>query len=211
MRCVRASRHGNRLARSILGPTLNTYKSDSREHLGGQPAPWALLHRPPFQDDVFLNGYSMRRQSFSTRFPCVAAGVIFALPVWLAFVPNEARAGCSHLVTSKSNRDAALFTSLIPEISSDRTSGSANPYQPLETPQAPRRCQGAWCSENPSAPAAPIGIASAYADSWACCEPTPNGTLIACSRLFRRTLRCRALHRSATILRPPRRPFICKN
>jgi hypothetical protein len=166
-----------------------------------------MLRRPHYQDDVFLNGYSMRRQSFSNRFPWIAAGVTFALPVWLALVPNEASAGCSHQVTSKGNRDAALFSSLIPEISSDRTSGSANPYQPLETPQAPRRCQGAWCSENPSAPAAPIGIASAPADSWAWFTALPNVALLACSRPFHQTLGCRALHRSASILRPPRRPF----
>ena len=183
--------------------------SGLNENPGGHSAPWALLRRPRYQDDVFLNGYSMRRQSFSNRFPWIAAGVIFALPVWLALVPNEARAGCSHQVTSKGNRDSALFTSLIPEISPDRMSVSADPYKPLETPQAPRRCQGAWCSENPSAPAAPTGIASAPAGSWAWCMAPPSAALPACSRLFHQTLGIHALLRTATILRPPRRPLIC--
>jgi hypothetical protein len=150
------------------------------------------------------NRYEMRRQAFSRRFARIAAGVIFALLAWLALAPTSARAGCSHLVTSRGDRGATLVPSFLRDFYTEPVLGVADPLQPIETPQFPRPCQGAWCAETPSVPITPSGIVSARAELWAWSAMETIPTVTSCSRLVDREADFHASHRSADILRPPR-------
>jgi hypothetical protein len=86
-----------------------------------------------------------------------------------------------------------------------QTSEVLGPFQPFSMPQAPGRCQGVWCTESPSAPAAPVGTESARAELWAWLVTKAIADVTSCSRLLDQEAAFRASHRSADILRPPRR------
>jgi hypothetical protein len=147
----------------------------------------------------------MRRHSVSRRFAFIATGVLFALPAGVALFPCAARAECSHLVTSKRDRWATLMPSLIRDALPEQASNGLGPFQSFSIPQAPRRCLGAWCAESPSAPAAPVGTVPARAELWAWLVTEPIAVVTSCSRLLLQASALRASHRSADILRPPRR------
>ena len=148
----------------------------------------------------------MRRHSFSRRFALIAVGVFFALPAWLALFPCAARAECSHLVTSQSDRRATLMPSFIRDTLPEQTSEGFGPFQPFSMPQAPGRCQGVWCTESPSAPAAPVGTESARAELWAWLVTDSIAPMTSCLRLLDQETSLSASHWSVDILRPPRLP-----
>jgi hypothetical protein len=164
--------------------------------------------RMPLAVDRLATGIviPMRRHSFSRRFGVVAAGVFLALLAWLAFVPSRAFAGCSHLVTSRSDRWTSLMPSLTEEISPEYASNSSDQFQPTSLPQSPRRCAGLWCEESPSAPAAPVSAMSARAELWAWLVTDPIAPVTSCLRLLHQETSLSAWHRSVDILRPPRLP-----
>ena len=148
----------------------------------------------------------MGRRAFSIRFARIAAGVNLALLAWLALVPLPAQAGCSHLVTSRGDREATLASSFLGDFHTEPTFVAADPLRPFEMPNAPRRCPGTWCAETPSAPATPSGTVSDRAELWAWCVTDRTPTVIAFAHLLDRPAELHALHRSMNILRPPRFP-----
>ena len=168
----------------------------------------AQCGRVPLAVDRLATGITglMRRHSFSRRFGVVTAGVFFSLQAWLALVPSPALAGCSHLVTSRGDRWTSLMSSSTEEISPGYASNSSDPFQPTSLPQSPLRCPGVWCEESPSVPAAPVGTASARAESWAWFVTKPIASVTSFSRLLEHETALRTSHRSADIRRPPRTP-----
>src|SRR4051794_2773145 len=95
------------------------------------------------------------------------AGAITTLLALVLIAPSVAKAGCSHLVTSRN--DPARLPSLIEPLLHDLAGQS----DPLPTPPARRPCTGAWCSGQPAIPTVPSGAFEGRLGSWAWCAPAP--------------------------------------
>jgi hypothetical protein len=162
--------------------------------------------------DLLLARYRMTRLLPSRRWNRVLAGAGIALLGSVLFAPATARAGCSHLVTSRTDR--VQFSHFLQAVSLEQardplkrfqpTSRQQSPLPPVHLPQSPRPCRGAWCADRPSIPAAPAGEVSVRIDSWAwcpamhCLDPaTESGQLEAAADR-------RPLRRAAHTFRPPR-------
>jgi hypothetical protein len=133
-----------------------------------------------------------------SRWPAIA---VVPLLVWVVLAPEAAWAGCSHLVRSRDDR--VQLPSLLQGETSEGASGPASPLPP-STPWSPAPCKGAWCSDAPSVPAAPVEMIRFRAESWACLTAVadPNATL------FTRLLEEPAEHcpgrLTSPVFRPPR-------
>jgi hypothetical protein len=73
--------------------------------------------------------------------------------------PGAARAGCNHLVVSRT--DAIQFSSLVDPLLDDLAA------RPERSPASPRSCTGAWCSGQPVVPPVPAGARDWRVESWA--------------------------------------------
>jgi hypothetical protein len=112
--------------------------------------------------------------------------------------PQVAKAGCSHLVTSKNDR--GRLASLVEPLMRDLASQS----DPLSLPRGPRPCSGAWCSGQPAAPPVPSGTFEGRLGSWAWYAPSPDEVTTAASFLSAGTVTLRPLRRGNDVFHPPR-------
>jgi hypothetical protein len=78
------------------------------------------------------------------------------------FAPAAARADCSHLVTSKTDRAYQAERQI------DLLIRGSSGGDPSSEPRSPSRpCSGAFCSGQPGVPSVPVGSLERLADSWA--------------------------------------------
>ena len=113
--------------------------------------------------------------------------------------PSRAEAGCSHLVSSRS--DAMRLSSLIDPLIHDLTA----PSEDGPAPPSPRPCSGALCSGQPAAPAAPAAALDAPLDSWAWDGPIPGRALAVGSPfLSAETGSVHPTRRATAVFHPPR-------
>jgi hypothetical protein len=97
------------------------------------------------------------------------AGAVVGLLALVSLAPADVQAGCSHLVTSRTDlrRDVSLIETLIRDLAND----VAEPSEPRSAPPLPRSCSGALCSGQPAAPATPAGAVDGRLASWAWWAP----------------------------------------
>jgi hypothetical protein len=112
--------------------------------------------------------------------------------------PPGAEAGCSHLVTSRTDRheSSALTESLLHDL--------AAPSDPLPVPSRPRPCSGAFCSGQPAVPTVPVGVTDGRIASWAWFASMPESALTSPTFLFLETIAPDPMHRAIVVFRPPR-------
>jgi hypothetical protein len=112
--------------------------------------------------------------------------------------PSVAKAGCSHLVTSRNDpgRLASLVESLMRDL--------AGPSDPLPTSPSRPRCSGAWCSGQPAIPPVPPGTFEGRLGSWAWCASSPAEVSTAPHSLVVETHVVVPLRRGNEVFHPPR-------
>jgi hypothetical protein len=120
------------------------------------------------------------------------------LPALGLLAPSAARAGCSHLVTSRLDaaRRASLDGSLVRDL--------AGPSNPLPPPSPHRPCSGAWCSGQPAVPPVAPGTFDGRLGSWAWHAPGPDEDSTAPSYLVAETPVLSLLRRVTEVFHPPR-------
>ena len=141
---------------------------------------------------------AMTRSTPYLRPAPVPASVLLTLLALGITAPPGAQAGCSHLVTSRADRQRASM----PAVSWLRDLAVAPDPPPV--PEGPRPCTGAFCSGQPAAPAVPAGVADARVGSWAWCPAIPGSAATGASFLSLETNDPRPLHRWIAVFRPPR-------
>ncbi len=145
----------------------------------------------------------MARFGLARRWALRPAGAFFLLVAWVLLASPSARGGCAHLVTSRTER--ALLPSLLLEVNPDGGIGAAGPDLPRPMPRSPRPCQGSWCDDHPSVPAAPAGTRSDLTPSWAWYAAMPDPASTPPSRFIDLAARPGPVHRAIAIFHPPRR------
>jgi hypothetical protein len=114
-----------------------------------------------------------------TQLAIPPAGALALLLALLFVAPPNVQGGCSHLVTSRSERGRQA--SLIDAFIVDGFGGDAEPSDARSLP--PRTCSGAWCSGLPAAPAAPPATTEGRLEAWAWYE-VPTGSTAVISTCF---------------------------
>jgi hypothetical protein len=142
------------------------------------------------------------RFSLSRRLAPLTAGAVFPLLAWFLFAPPVVQAGCSHLVTSRTDR--TLLPTFLQDVMPDRGDTASTPLLPSSLPESPRRCRGAWCSGGPTVPAVPAGTVSPRASSWAWYTAMPDPDPTTPSRLIEDAAALRPSRRGTPTFRPPR-------
>jgi hypothetical protein len=130
------------------------------------------------------------------------AGALALLLALFVIAPPELRGGCSHLVTSQSERTRQ--PSLIDAFVVDVSGGEPARSEPPSLPALPRPCSGAWCSTQPHAPAAPPGTSEVRLDTWAWYEALPGSTAAVPSAFSADENDLRPRHPLGSVFRPPR-------
>ena len=129
-------------------------------------------------------------------------GAVMSLLASALLAPPAAQAGCSHLVTSRTN--PGQIPSLIAPLILDRAGGVAGPSEPLPVPPLPRPCSGAWCSQQPTAPAVPAGVSDGRPSSWAWCASIPGWSPPDSFFLASETSSLHTVRRGNAVFHPPR-------
>jgi hypothetical protein len=128
----------------------------------------------------------------------------FAVSLLALFViaPIEARGGCSHLVTSRSQRaqTASLVDAFDIGMSKIDFVRSEAPSAPLN----PRPCSGTWCSGQRSAPVTPTGARDRRSEAWAWQEALPGSNVFISLAFSVDEDDLRPLQPDGCIFRPPR-------
>jgi hypothetical protein len=132
----------------------------------------------------------------SRRSTRLFAGAVFPFMVWVLLTPTVARAGCSHLVTSRTTSPRILS---LTNLSGDGVGQS----EPLPVPSSPRPCSGAWCPEQPATPAVPPGSIGGRLAFWAWCAETLKPILSDPVFLTLERGNPRAVHRRTVVFHPP--------
>jgi hypothetical protein len=130
------------------------------------------------------------------RLVLMPAAASLSLLAALLLPPSTARAGCAHLVTSRT--DPLAFSSLVDPL----ILAGGGHSEPL--PAAPVPCSGAWCSEQPAVPAVPAGALDLPGDSWVWCASPVAPNSIPAAFLAVETSKLRALRRNSAVFHPPR-------
>lgn len=130
------------------------------------------------------------------RLASLPAGAVVLLLAMVLVAPPSARGGCSHLVTSQTERGRH------PSLMDDLSGGKTGRSDPLSPP--PRPCSGAWCSGQPAAPSVPPGELNGRAESWACCALIPAPTAITSSFISIETSVPRPVCHGKLVFHPPR-------
>jgi hypothetical protein len=112
--------------------------------------------------------------------------------------PTVAEAGCSHLVTSRTDSER-LSSPLEPLIH-----GLSGPSEERPLPPLPRPCSGALCSGQPAAPAVPAAVFDEPLDSWAWNASVLDLALNAASFPSTETSDLHPRHRAIAVFHPPR-------
>jgi hypothetical protein len=130
------------------------------------------------------------------------AGALALLLALFVIAPPELRAGCSHLVTSQSERTRP--SSLTDVFVVDVSGGEPARSEPPSAPALPRPCSGAWCLTQPDAPAAPSGTSDVRLDTWAWYEVLPGSTSADSSSFSADEIDLRPRRPLGSVFRPPR-------
>jgi hypothetical protein len=127
------------------------------------------------------------------------AGALALLLAFFVIAPPELRAGCSHLVTSQSERtrQPSLIDAFVVDVSGGEPARS-------EPSSVPSPCSGAWCSTQPDAPAAPPGTSEMRLDTWAWYEVLPGSTSADSSSFSADEIDLRPRRPLGSVFRPPR-------
>jgi hypothetical protein len=144
----------------------------------------------------------MTRVSPSRRWAPLSPGAVFALMAWMLFAPSDVQAGCSHLVTSRTDR--TLLPLFLQDVMPDQGNHASAPSLPLSMPESPRPCRGAWCADGPAVPAAPSGTVSLRAELWAWSTAMPDPDSATPSRLIEDAADLHPRRRATPTFRPPR-------
>jgi hypothetical protein len=113
------------------------------------------------------------------RVASLPAGALVAFLALVLLVPPGVQAGCSHLVTSRT--EAGRLPSVIDAMIATTDGGISNPAEPLSVPARPRPCTGALCSEQPAAPVHEARVLDAPGDPWAWCATSPESPPTGCT------------------------------
>ncbi|MHB1555958.1 MAG: hypothetical protein ACYC61_00625 [Isosphaeraceae bacterium] len=140
----------------------------------------------------------MTRPRASRHLTRSSAGAILSFLAIALFAPRGAVAGCSHLVTSRSDR--VPFASLLDPLTRDLAGSPDSSSEPRQ----PRRCTGAFCSGQPASPVVPAGTLEPRLASWAWYTPSSDGLSTDPSFLPAETRILRPLRRETDIFHPPR-------
>jgi hypothetical protein len=130
------------------------------------------------------------------------AGALALLLALFVIAPPELRGGCSHLVTSQSERTRQ--SSLIDAFVVDDSGGEPARSEPPSVPALPRPCSGAWCPTQPDAPAAPSGTSDVRLETWAWYEVLPGSTSADSSSFSADEIDLRPRRPLGSVFRPPR-------
>lgn len=153
-------------------------------------------------EDFVTAGYQMTRFSSSRRSSLAFAGPVFLLLAWALLAPAGERAGWSHLVTSGTNH--GRLPSFIETLAIDVAGGGSEHGKSLPGPPPPQRCSESWCSEQPAAPAVPVGAFDARPDfrPWRASIPlcVPIGPFFVTPEIRA----ARSVHRGTFVFHPPR-------
>ncbi len=144
---------------------------------------------------------AMTRSTPWRSWPPARAVAVLALAVSAVLAPAGVRAGCSHLVTSRSDR--VLLPSLLQDdlLDRGRTLASADP---LPLPRFPDPCRGMSCGDGRSSPTVPTGMVRIRAGSWAWSPPAQYLASPPASRILEEAGDPHPARRTAPIFRPPR-------
>jgi hypothetical protein len=135
------------------------------------------------------SGYFKRLAQFGT-------GAVVLLVFQCVCAPGLARAGCNHLVASRT--DPGQLPSLIEPLMDELGRRTV----PFQAPPLP--CTGAWCSGQPPTPAVPAGVYDWDMESWAwwtsdqCPVATPSSFTSPSSTALH------LLHHGSAVFHPPR-------
>ena len=137
----------SRILRHYLLPSAHCLSCDGTGGLGSQ------------ESCVMTRSFTLRQL---VSFPAGTAVTLMALAL---LAPPGAEAGCSHLVTSRTD-PGRLYSAI-----EDLTFGVAGRSEPLPVPSPPRPCSGSWCTGgDPALPPIPAGVFDhGQLDSWAWC------------------------------------------
>lgn len=147
---------------------------------------------PVHQDSLMTRAFRSRNLTLPW------AGVVTSLLALALFAPPMAKAGCSHLVLSRSHLGPSALR-LDPVI--------GDPSRAEQSDRAPtpsRPCSGAFCSEQPAAPAAPAGAFDARVGSWACRPSIPGSSSPDSSFLSLESSALHAVRHAGFVFHPPR-------
>jgi hypothetical protein len=129
---------------------------------------------------------------------------VFPLLAWILFAPPLVQAGCSHLVTSRTDR--TLLSSFLQDVMPDQRNDASTPLLPSSMPESPRPCRGAWCNDVPAVPAVPSGTVNLRTTLWAWYSAMPDPDSTTPSRLIETAGDLRPSHGTTPTFRPPRLP-----
>ncbi len=138
------------------------------------------------------------RPGYLQEFARLGTGVLVFLVCYGVCASRSAQAGCGHLVTSRADR--ASLPSQIARLTSDSV-GRPDSSQ-ASTP--PRPCSGAWCSEQPATPTAPLSSFDSQVDPWAWYNNVLPSITNRDSRLTIDTVPLHAVHEASVVFHPPR-------
>lgn len=128
-------------------------------------------------------------------------GAILSLTTWVMLMPSDAIAGCSHLVTSRADRQR--FSSLLGNLSDAIVALDRTMLDIPAKPGSPAPCRGVWC-DGRNAPSVPVRSIVVPAESWAW-SPCPSDSYASESRRWRPELSPpRPMIWASRPFRPPR-------
>ena len=136
----------------------------------------------------------------------VPVGAVLLLVAWAFCAPRAARAGCSGLVTSRTDRH--LLASFLPGETFDPGDATPSPFHSRPMPRAPSPCRGVWCDDGPTVPALPAGTEALRAPLWAWYPSIPGQVPMTPARVIAEGGDSHPLDRAIAIFRPPRRPSL---
>jgi prepilin-type processing-associated H-X9-DG protein len=127
------------------------------------------------------------------------AGAIIPVLAVVLLAPRGAQAGCSHLVTSRTDLrlDSSQMDSMI--------FGSAGRSESLPAPRPPAHCCGDWCSSRPSVPTNPPRMLGQAVDPWAWCGSNSSLVPVASFFICEAKAPARPVRRTIAVFHPPPR------
>ena len=125
-----------------------------------------------------------------------ASGVISLLLLTSLCAPASARAGCNHLVTSRSN--LARHPISIERLSADLAGRSD------DAPTSRLPCSGIFCSGQPATPAGPASAFFGTVDDWVWCACEPKIKCIPSSYLSNELAAPEPVRSVSDVFHPPR-------
>jgi hypothetical protein len=157
-------------------------------------APWSQAFPPKLEGGIDNETRRMTRSFSFKQLVSWRAGAVITLLALVLLAPPVAKGGCSHLVTSRT--DPGRLSPLIGDLSG-RSEG-------IPVPSRPRPCSGAFCSQQPAAPAVPAIGLDQRLDSWPWCPILPTLASARPSFLSAGTIALCPVQRAGEVFHPPR-------